>query len=106
MREIVKKTLVLTAATAAIAVISGCASTIPMGALYTNVKLPVSGAGDKGTKVGTATCDSICNVWAEGDASVNAAAEKGKVTNVKRVEFSTDGWLGFYRTYTTTVYGD
>ena len=106
MKEIVKRMLVLAAASAAVVVVSGCASTIPMGALYTNVKLPVSGAGDKGTKVGTAECSSICNVWAEGDASVAAAAEKGKITNVKRVDFSTDGWLGFYRTYTTTVYGD
>ena len=67
MREIVKRTLVLTAATAAIAIISGCASTIPMGCLYTSVKLPVSGAGDKGTKVGT---DSLnLNILAAGTAA-------------------------------------
>jgi len=88
--------------------VAGCASVVPVGAVYTGVQLPVSnGTGSVSySKTGTATCKSVLCLVAWGDASIKAAADDGKLTKVNSVDYSADSLFGIYGKYTTTVYGD
>lgn len=87
--------------------LSGCASPLPVGILYTGVSLPVA-AGEKASavKTGTAECRSYLGLIARGDCSVGAAMRNGGVRNVGYVDYKADNILGVFGTYTTTVYGD
>ena len=51
--------------------VTGCATPYPMGALYTEVKLPVGGGSSKAAspKVGISQCQSVLGLLATGDAS-------------------------------------
>lgn len=91
----------------AVLFLSGCASCFPIGALYTEAKLPVA-AGEPGSfnKTGTAKATSILGLVATGDASIKAAMENGGITRIKYVDYSAKNILGVYGEYTTTVYGD
>jgi hypothetical protein len=98
--------LVLTLLTAAF--ISGCATPYPMGWLYTEIKAPVA-AGSEGmsySKVGKSKATSVLGMVATGDASIKAAAEDGKISRIKYVDYDAKNILGIYGEYTTTVYGD
>ncbi|MBI5374972.1 MAG: TRL-like protein family [Candidatus Schekmanbacteria bacterium] len=99
---------VLLAVVFSVLLISGCASHIPMGVIYTEVKTPMAaGAGDVAyTKVGTAKATSVLGIVATGDASTKAAVENGKITKIKYVDYSSRNILGIYGEYTVTVYGD
>ena len=95
-------------AAAALAVLAGCATAVPTGAVYTGVNLPVSnstGSVNYG-KVGKAETRSLLGLFAWGDSSVNAAATQGKISKVQSVDYTADNFLGVYGKYTTTVYGD
>lgn len=88
--------------------LSGCASVLPTGMLYTEVKLP-SAVGNEGmnySKVGVSKATSILGLVATGDASIKAAMANGKVTKIKYVDYDAKNILGVYGEYTTTVYGD
>ncbi len=88
--------------------VSGCATAIPAGALYTEVSLPsAAGAGDVSyTKVGTATSNSYFALIATGDSSIMKAAENGGIKKIKIVDYKAKNILGIVGEYTTTVYGD
>ncbi|WP_104757631.1 TRL-like family protein [Helicobacter salomonis] len=86
--------------------ISGCASSIPAGGLYTGVKVPVSGNGEPGSKTGEASCTSILGIVAFGDCSVEKAAKAGSVSTIKSVDRKVVNFLGLYGRYTTIVKGD
>ncbi|MBL7081406.1 MAG: TRL-like protein family [Candidatus Omnitrophica bacterium] len=91
----------------AVLLLSGCATFLPYGQLYTNVKAPVAATGDVSySKVGTATATSILGIVATGDASIDAAARDGGITEIKYVDYEVNNILGIYGQYTTTVYGD
>ncbi|BDQ29795.1 TRL-like family protein [Helicobacter ailurogastricus] len=86
--------------------VSGCASSIPNGGLYTGVQVPVSGNGEAGSKTGTASCTSIIGLIAIGDCSVATAARAGGISNIKSVDRKVVNYLGLYGKYTTIVRGD
>jgi len=88
--------------------LSGCATPLPMGQLYTQITLPSAvGSGSIAyTKVGTAKSTSILGLIATGDASIKKASENGGITQVKFVDYKAENFLGIVGTYTTTVYGD
>ena len=86
---------------------SGCASTSPVGVLYTEAKLPITATSSAGaSKEGTATCTSILKLVVTGDCSIEAAAKNGNITNIKSVDSSVYSILGIYSTYTTIVKGN
>ncbi len=85
----------------------GCATPVPMGMAYTDLKLPVL-ATDNGpaAKTGTATCNSYFGLVAIGDASIDAAKKNGGLTKVTHVDWQANNILGIIGTYTVTVYGE
>jgi hypothetical protein len=91
----------------AVFLLAGCASVLPTGMLYTEVKAPV-GAGSEGvnySKTGVSKATSILGLIATGDASIKAAVANGKITRIKYIDYDVKNILGFGE-YTTTVYGD
>jgi len=88
--------------------LNGCASVLPTGFIYTEVKAPVSATngGLSYSKVGTAKATSILGMVATGDCSIKAAAGNGGIKNIKYVDYDAKNILGIYGEYTTTVYGD
>ena len=89
-------------------VLVGCASYLPTGVLYTEVKAPISVAtnGDLTyTKVGEAKATTIFGLVATGDASLETAMRNGGIKKVKHVEYSVKNILGFGECK-TIVYGD
>ncbi len=88
--------------------ISGCASVLPNGILYTEVQAPVGAGAESASysKVGVSKATSILGLVATGDASIKAAMADGKITRIKYVDYSAKNILGVYGEYTTTVYGD
>lgn len=85
----------------------GCATPYPYGALYTEIKAPVSATGNMSySKVGTAKATSILGLVATGDCSIKTAAENGGIKTIKYVDYEAKNILGFMGEYTTTVYGD
>lgn len=87
--------------------LSGCASVLPTGFIYTEVKAPVA-VGEPGpySKVGVSKATSVLGMVATGDCSIKAAMDNGKITKVKYVDYDAKNVLGLYGEYTTTVYGD
>ncbi|RMF93723.1 MAG: TRL-like protein family [Candidatus Schekmanbacteria bacterium] len=86
----------------------GCASFVPMGVIYTEVKAPAA-VGDTSVsaeKVGTAKATSYLGIVATGDASIKTAMENGKITKIHHVDYYTKNILGIIGEYTTTVYGE
>ena len=86
----------------------GCASYLPTGSLYTEVKAPISVAtnGDLNyTKVGEAKATTIFGLVATGDASLETAMRNGGIKKVKHVEYQVKNILGFGECK-TVVYGD
>ncbi len=92
----------------AISALALCSCNItPVGAVYTDVSGPVTGTcAGTGSKVGKATTTSYLGLWAEGDASIEAAKKNGGITTVSSVDVSVDSILGIVNTYTTTVRGN
>jgi hypothetical protein len=87
--------------------LSGCATFLPTGIIYTEVKAPVAASENTTySKVGVATATSILGLIATGDASIKAAMEDGRITRIKYVDYEAKNILGIYGEYTTTVYGD
>ncbi len=104
-----KRFFSLAAIVALSAGLTGCASVIPMGSLYTEVQSPVavaSGSDMTYSKVGTSTANSYFGLIATGDASIKAAVENGGIKKVKFVDYSSKNILGVVGEYTTTVYGE
>jgi len=91
------------------ALATGCATAYPVGALYTELKLPVgatSNSADARQKVGVATCTSVLSLVTTGDASIQAAMKNGGITKVSHVDWEVKNILGIYGEYKTTVYGE
>ena len=93
---------------AALAVVSGCASALPQGVIYTGLKLPVAvtGADTAPMKTGKSSCTSVLILFATGDCSIEKAAKNGGITKVHHVDWDAKNFLGIYGSYTLTVYGD
>ena len=103
-----KKTFAIFTACAILLFVMGCATSFPVGSLYTQLKLPVDVTGNTGTatKVGKATCISVLSLVAIGDASIEAAKQEGGITKVYHVDWDVENILGVYGKYKVTVYGE
>lgn len=88
--------------------LGGCATSMPMGALYTNLKLPVTATANAGSveKTGTASCGSILGLFATGDCSLQTAMKNGNISKVSHVDWDANNVLGIVGNYTLTVYGE
>lgn len=107
MKKVFKTVVVAALLLCGVASITSCALPFPVGALYTQVMLPVSvGDGEmKFNRIGEATAWSILGWFAGGNASINKAAEDGEITKVTWVSQEVVNVLGIYGSYTTIVYG-
>ena len=100
-----KKVFVSTALAVSALVLSSCVS--PIGVVYTDTTLPVTATSTAGAgKVGTATSTTYFGLWAQGDASIDAAKKNGGITTVSSVDEKISTILGIKTTYTTTVRGN
>lgn len=86
----------------------GCAMLVPMGGVYTGVKLPMAapGNGSASAKTGESTCTSVLALVAVGDCSIEAAMKSGGITKVNHVDWSVQNILGIYGTYKIIVSGE
>ncbi len=103
-----KKSMILVYA-AALMLLAGCASPIPMGTLYTDVKLPVSATANVDTsnlKVGRSMCKSYVGLVTVGDASIEAAKKNGGIKKVVAVDWKAKSTLGVVGEYECIVYGE
>lgn len=106
-----KKSIVGLSAVALAGLLTGCVG--PMGVvggvgagIYTDVSGPVVATSNAiGSKKGEATAQGFV-FFAQGDASISAAAANGGITKISHVDYHTTSILGLYAKTTTTVYGD
>lgn len=87
--------------------LTGCATSMPVGGLYTELKLPITATGESGKnlKMGTAECMSVLGLIATGDASISAAMRNGGITKVHHVDWEAKNILGIIGNYKVVVYG-
>jgi len=88
-----------------VAFVAGCASYIPVGAIYTGGTMGVQADGGATPKMGKACMTSILGLIAVGDASVEAAKAQGGVKEVSIIDYEVNNILGIYGTYCTVVKG-
>ena len=102
------KALVTAVSLTSLVVLAGCATSFPLGFVYTSVNLPVTvGNGEmKYSKRGISKCQSMFGLFARGDASINAACADAKITKVGWVNQEVVNILGIYGSYKTVVYGE
>lgn len=89
--------------------LGGCAmaTTNVTGMLYAEVKGPIAATSNaRSTKHGSAKATSILGLIATGDASIDAAAKAGNITQIHHVDYHTKNILGLYAEFTVTVYGE
>lgn len=98
----VKRIVLLMVIVALAGVLNGC--------LYANVKTPLDIDADNtkmGTKVGTATIQSVLWLVAWGDASTEAAAKNGNISVINHMDHEAFSvFFGLYSKSTTIVYGE
>ena len=89
-------------------VLTGCATTYPAGALYQELKLPVTATSAKtaSSKKGYSEAMSVFGLVATGDASIEAAAKQGGITVIHHVDWEVKNILGIIGTYRCNVYGE
>ena len=81
-----------------VGLLMGCAMLVPMGGLYTGVKLPFAATGNSGasSKTGVAECKSVLGLVAVGDCSIDAAKKNGGITKVNHVDRDVMNIWGIY----------
>ncbi|HQL01239.1 MAG TPA: TRL-like family protein [Smithellaceae bacterium] len=102
------RTLRLAVVLGAALILTGCAMLVPMGTVYTDVKLPLAATGNGAVspKTGEASCVSILGVVATGDCSIEAAKKNGGIAKVNSVDWKVNNILGIYGTYKVVVSGE
>ena len=109
MRRVVMGLVCGVAVVAVAALLTGCASSYPVGWGYTELKLPTAATSNSTVakeKVGISTCNSYLGIVAIGDASIEAAMKNGGITKVQHVDWDAKNILGLYGEYKCTVYGE
>jgi len=86
--------------------LSGCASPMPVGVLYTELKLPVAVTAISGRKEGVAECKSVLALVATGDCSIETAKRNGGITKVSNVNWEAKSILGIIGEYKLHVFGE
>lgn len=101
------KKIVLGTSCAAVMLLSGCASHPTMGALYSEIKAPISAtANSSGMKTGESDeCTSILGLVATGDCSVENAKHNGNITEVSTIDYQSKNLLGIIHKGRTIVTG-
>ena len=91
----------------AVMTLTGCAYSMPIGAFYTDVELPISAtaASSSSPKRGEASCVSYVSVYLKGDCSIETAKKNGKITTVTSVDWHYDSILGIVNNYKVIVHG-
>ncbi len=86
----------------------GCATPVPIGTLYTGLKLPVTATSNSSasSKTGEAECISVLSWVAIGDCSIDAAKKNGGITKVNNVDWEAKNILGIYGSYKVIVSGE
>lgn len=84
-----------------------CTSTVPVGAIYTNIDLPIiaTASSSSSPKTGVAHCVSYLGMVAKGDCSIAAAKKNGNIRKVISVDWHYDTILGIVSNYKITVHG-
>lgn len=102
MNKIIIAAIALTSTT-----LAGCATSVPVGGLYTNLSLPVTATeGATSSKRGEASCQSILGLIAQGDCSIDAAKKNGGIRKVSHVDWDANNILGIIGNYKVTVHGE
>ena len=85
---------------------TGCmgVATPAVGILITDVKWDGHTSGKQGPKTGKACAKSVLALVASGDASIEAAAAEGGITNVTSVDHEST-WTLLFGEYCTIVHG-
>jgi hypothetical protein len=87
--------------------LTGCATSVPVGGLFTNIELPVGATSNaQATKTGSATCQSILALVAMGDCSIEAAKKNGNITSVSHADWKANNILGIIGNYELVVHGN
>lgn len=100
-----KKAIVSAALTLSALALCSCGAP-RVGVVYTDISAPMASTCACGSKVGKATSTTYLALWAEGDASIDAAKKNGGITTVSSVDVKVDSILGIITTFTTTVRGN
>lgn len=88
-------------------ILSGCATYMPVGAIYTGGTTGVSTNNDvKPIRTGEACVKSIISLVSYGDGSIAAAKANGQITKVASVDYDAMNVLGVYGQYCTIVKGE
>jgi len=89
------------------ALLAGCqpVQSPVMGALYLDVKGPVTATSSSGTREGKACAQTILGMVGTGDASIDTAKRVGGITEVSSVDHSSKSILGITGEYCTIVRG-
>ncbi len=97
-----KKCIVFMVMTGVLLAFSGC--------VYMDIKTPLDTDLDKtilGSKVGTASSQSVLWLFAWGDSGTKAASENGNITVINHMDKRIQCYLlGLYSKATVIVYGD
>ena len=87
--------------------LTGCATSVPVGSVFTNVQLPVAATSNaQASKSGSATCASILGLVATGDCSMETAKKNGNITSVAHADWKANNILGIFGNYELTVHGN
>jgi hypothetical protein len=91
-----------------VSMLMGCATMVPIGGLYTGVKLPMIATSNSSasSKTGEAECISVLSLIAIGDCSIDAAKKNGGITKVNNVDWNAMNVLGIYGSYKVIVSGE
>ncbi len=92
----------------AVMTLTGCASSVPVGGIITDVELPIAATSVSGpyTKTGEASCVSYALMYAKGDCSIETAKKNGGITTVTSVDWHYDTILGIINNYKVIVHGN
>ena len=108
MKKVIMKKFWFTFVLGLVVMLMGCATVIPMGGLYTGVKLPFGATGNNGvsSRTGVAECRSLLGLVAVGDCSIEAAKKNGGITKVNHIDMDVMNILGIYGSYKVIVSGE
>ena len=85
--------------------LAGCASYIPVGAVYVDGKMGAQAGSGAADKTGKACMTSILGLVATGDASIEAAKAAGGIKEVVNIDYEVNNILGIYGKYCIVVQG-
>ena len=81
------------------AIVSGCASPVPIGGLFTDITLPLQATSRAGgSKTGVAICNSYLGLLSTGDCSIATAKADGGISTITHMDWKANNILGLIGT--------